>query len=672
MSAMSRSAVAVLFFSFLFSVACGGGGSSSSPSSPVFSLSTPGAASEGATFSYTLQASDPKGGSVSFSLVSMPAGATISGATISWTPTHAQSRQPNEFTVKATSSSGGTATASFTVTPAGTINGSDIATYWSGGTGTQYPLDFSRARTVPSALVSDGMGGLTTYAGQGFSDGTFEIPNVPAGSYWLKFGNTLYWTDASDIDMGRDLAGRLRSTTYQPPSSPVAANLDISGLDPWNQGALSPVISESSTLSGFSPEAMTALSFTYSCTSTPSVTSCSSNSGALAAIPTGATSYTGQLPMSATRPVETSLGDTAYFFQAEVVPAQGTAMSVSQITKLLGPLALTLDSNVTTIDISGQFTALPQSTMRLKVRGAGFASSIAGTNPNAVVDIMGFSALASSALVPNHYAPGSSLLPLGLEGPLPTSRINDPGVVLIAAHTNGQPADYDGGDLTFINPLSNGVVVYRAEQSAAVPIAQDGTTTYYLLGTTGYYTTKAPTVDAPFDPPMLNVQDAQINGVGLFQATTAAQPITLSWQAPTGLLPSGYIINAAAYEPCPGTPTGGSCMGVSSSGVLYTSRTSVTFPPGFLTDGKSYMFEIQAVADKATNFLNAPNRGSWDRAYSQTISNLIAVGSAAPAPAVLAAPANLPSRAQIMHIMDDALQHFCYVDGKTTNQACVK
>jgi hypothetical protein len=673
MSAMSRTAVAVLFFTVALTVACGGGGSSSSPAAPVFSLSTPSAASEGAQFTYTLQASDPKGGSVTFALVSGPAGATLSGATISWTPTHAQSRRPNEFTVKATSASGASATASFTVTPSGTINGSDIATYWSGGQGTQVPLDFSRARALPSALVPDGMGGMTTYAGQGFSDGTFKIPNVPAGSYWLKFGTAMYWTDASDLDLGRDLAGRPRSGTYQPPSAPVAANLDISGLDPWNGGS-TPIVYDTSTLSGFSPEAMTALSFTYSCTSTSTSTSCTSNPGALGAIPSGVTSFTGQLPMSATLPVESALGDSAYFFQADIVPTQGTTMGVSRMTKLLGPLSLTLDSNVTSLDISGQFTASPQNTMRLKVRGAGFASSVLGTNPNAVIDFMGLNALASSALVPDRYAPGSSMLPLGLEGPPLTFRRNDPGVVLVAAHTSGQPTDYDGGDITFINPLPNGVVVYRAEQNAAVFMGQFGTTNYYMVGSTGYYTTKAPAVDAPFDAPMLNVQDPQINGIGLFQATTAVQPITLTWRAPVGLSPSGYIINAIAIEPCTGTPTGGTCVGFSSPGILYTSGTSVTFPSGFLTDGKSYIFEIQAWSDKATNFLNAPNRGSWERAYSETISNLIAVGSTAPAAVarVLTVPASRPTRAQFTRVIGGTLHHFCYVDGKPTNEPCVK
>src|ERR1017187_10368651 len=102
--------------------ACGGGSAHSVPQAPVFT-STPGtAASEGVAYSYQLAATDPAGGTVTFSLTAAPSSATLSGNTLTWTPAPAQSRVSNSFT--------GTATQSWKVAPTGTITVNWINNLW--------------------------------------------------------------------------------------------------------------------------------------------------------------------------------------------------------------------------------------------------------------------------------------------------------------------------------------------------------------------------------------------------------------------------------------------------------------------------------------------------------------------------------------------------------------
>jgi hypothetical protein len=111
----------------LFSVACGGGSSGSPqlPPSGLAFVTTPSTqASEGIVYSYSIQANVQ---GATFALTTSPAGATLSGNTVTWTPTSQQARTANQFTVTATYA-GSTATQSWSVTPGGTIRGATADT----------------------------------------------------------------------------------------------------------------------------------------------------------------------------------------------------------------------------------------------------------------------------------------------------------------------------------------------------------------------------------------------------------------------------------------------------------------------------------------------------------------------------------------------------------------
>src|SRR6202035_3932355 len=172
---------------------------------PGFTSTAPTVASEGILYSYALSATDPVKTAITYSLKSSPAGAAVSGNTLTWTPTHAQSRTTNSFDVVATTAAGGTADQSFTVTPLGIIRGTAIDTYLTATGNVTQPEDLSNAYIGASFLNGNTW---TTVQGVGLADGSFAITGVPIGNYLLAIVSGGYWTSASDLDLGQDFLGR--------------------------------------------------------------------------------------------------------------------------------------------------------------------------------------------------------------------------------------------------------------------------------------------------------------------------------------------------------------------------------------------------------------------------------------------------------------------------------
>jgi hypothetical protein len=93
----------------------------------------------------------------------------------------------NQFTLEATSSKGGRATQSWTVTPSGTVSGSWIDTYWTVDGPARSPINWAVFGLTPLALPQTD-GSVTTLNAVVHDDGTFfTISNVPGGYYWFQF-----------------------------------------------------------------------------------------------------------------------------------------------------------------------------------------------------------------------------------------------------------------------------------------------------------------------------------------------------------------------------------------------------------------------------------------------------------------------------------------------------
>src|SRR6202790_3634427 len=178
--------LAVVIFVIPILAACGSR-THVAPPGPLFTT-TPGTqAAEGVAYTYQIAATDPGGTAVSFALTTAPAGAVLSGNTITWTPTPAQSRIANKFRVTATAAAGDVSTQSWAVNPSGTVHLSWIDTYWKASGPLPVPFDWTQnvgAAAEVAALVPQADGSLLVLKGSGNADGSFSIPNVPGGFYW--------------------------------------------------------------------------------------------------------------------------------------------------------------------------------------------------------------------------------------------------------------------------------------------------------------------------------------------------------------------------------------------------------------------------------------------------------------------------------------------------------
>jgi hypothetical protein len=173
--------VSVFVFSWIVS-GCGSGSSPSAPpANPVFTSVPVTTADEATLYSYQLAATSPD------------------GSTISWTPTHAQSLNANQFSVTATNASGGSATQSWSVAPSGIVVITAVFTYWTSSGSTTRPSVFPVGLPFPAALIPQSDGSFARLLGATNPDGSFSILHVPAGYYWLSFSpNTSFWTSSSN------------------------------------------------------------------------------------------------------------------------------------------------------------------------------------------------------------------------------------------------------------------------------------------------------------------------------------------------------------------------------------------------------------------------------------------------------------------------------------------
>jgi hypothetical protein len=180
---------------------------------------------------------------------------------------------------------------------------------------------------------------------------------------------------------------------------------------------------------------------------------------------------------------------------------------------------------------------------------------------------------------------------------------------LVDVWSNSVPSsnNFDIGTVQYNNPYPSswlqvfGVVVDASDVNNAYG------------GWNGYTTTTAPS--SGFTPLMSPVQNPTMNGASLFTTGLSSNTtsVTLSWTAPPGVSPYGYEINYYCADS--DSPQPANC-----SGLVYTSSTSVTLPPGLLAAGYNYQFDITAMADSRANIATSPWRSGYPQAWADVIS----------------------------------------------------
>jgi hypothetical protein len=580
-------------------IGCGSGSQSMPASSPVFTSTPPTAANQGVAYNYAITATDPAGGSVTFALSGAPTGAGLSGSTLSWTPVAAQSRVSNSFTVTATSSEGGHATQSWSVTPAGTINGSWIDTRWTASGSSNEPFDWTKHGPPPQALIPQPDGTFTPISGMGNADGTFSIPNVPGGYYWLQIVplHSSYWTSSSTFDYGRDIVGHAIGTI--PTSVITTFDFNIAGLD--------------AVVAGDQFAFLTDWSDNF-----PVM-----NIGFAIPSPTGATTMTTSYKTPQSN-LDYSTVDMGFLLQYEPVSA-GAVTGVA-----LGPELMVSNLSLVsgaTDNVNATLNASPHASFDLNVKGSQWAALYENAGPGTVTPVDTYISLAAQPFAPATVLGERLNLPLFLP-PLtgngfgftvgwPTAApcvgfvaVNPPATI-----TSYPPilTDQDFGSLAYGDPFdANWARVFSLcqEASVQVPVPGGGTPATFLFE--DGVNTAIPTSSVV--PLALPVQNPTIDGASFFAAGSgSATGITLSWSAPSGAAPFAYRVAPLIWTTLPNgiqTYLGGV--------VFYTGKTSMTLSP--LQTGQTYVFVITTEVDARANVETSPHRSGLPTAVATVIS----------------------------------------------------
>lgn len=640
--------------------ACGGSGSkqAAAPATPVFTSTAPATGVEGAAYSYILSATASDGASVTFALTSSPAGATLSGSTINWTPTAAEAGAANQFAVTATTSTGGTNTQSWTVTvavattpvftsvpPAAAVEGTVYSYAPSAtsadGTGVTFALTSSPSGatlggstiswtpTPAEARLSNAFV-VTATTGAGLTN-TQSWTVTPSGTirgssidmYWGANGSTAAPVDLSGYTfsaLAPNAAGGFTSIagagnangTFTIPGVP-AGNYwltynDSEGNGPWSYWTSSSTFDIGAdylgrNISSVNCENTAALSLNL--TGLDSLASDFSDldifvpniegGSGYSIAPGSPTTFAGIVNSSC--PIDPASGDVTYVVQGE--PAAGLASGFSGI-EVPGP-ALVLNTLAapagSTTNVAGALTKTNPQSLDFAWQGAGWAADFNQVGPGVATLGISEAELLLQPFVSDRYAQGQDL-------------------ALAGVASTGMSSNVDAGTVAYNNPFpSTWLPVYTAFAEASIADAAGNYAVNYGS------TTTAPANG--FAPLMSAVQNPTMNGGSLFTAASSnTTSVTLSWTAPAGLSPAGYEISYYCVDTvCPNN----------SAGTLYTASAPVTLPPGALTPGYDYGFAIGAFADSRANFNSSPNRGGYPQAYADVVSAPLSISATATA-----------------------------------------
>ena len=583
---MQRYRVVLVSLVIFLLTACSSSNTTPAPAAPVFTSTPVTQAVEASPYTYQVAAT---GTAVTFSLTSEPTGATLSGNTISWTPTAEQSRVSNSFTVTATASGGASATQSWAVRPSGTIRISRIDTVWSESGSTNTPFDWGLLSSYFAALVPQPDGSFKSLSGTAGPNGTFEIPNVPAGYYWLRLGpRDTYWTSSSTFDMGSDFfqvangAAPTNSTTY--------FNFSFTSLEATAAAGVLQV----DFLESIAP----ALS---------------------APTNAGSTTFVGGLAGNGN--LDFSVIKNAFVRQYE--PASFGSVNGYVLGPELTLSNLSLTTGGTNM-LSGALDRTVPASINLSVQGSAWTPLFDHVAPTAPTTSGGGFYLSVLPYIPAdgpNVSPSNSAVPIDL---IWTSA-SVPSPLFRSGNCLGNPpltTDVEVGTVQYSDPFPAAWRrTFRVCQSASVDVPVPGGTTQSidLINT---QTTSLPT--ATVKPLISPVRNPKINGADLFTASTInSTTVTLSWDPPTIGTPYGYSVAILSQTTLPG----GLPIEYLSSTTLGTAKTSMTLPPNLLTSGKTYFFTITALADGRANMETSPHRSSLPTASANLISAPITIQS---------------------------------------------
>jgi hypothetical protein len=573
-------AILSLIASFLLT-SCSSSITTAAPVAPVFTSTPSTQAVEASAYTYQIAVN---GSGVTFSLTNGPIGATLSGNTISWTPTAQQSRVPNSFTVTATASGGASATQSWTVTPAGTIRISWIDTLWNeGGSTTTKAFDWSPVSSFVAALVPQPDGSFQSLSGSVGPNGDFEIPNVPGGYYWLRIApRAMYWSSSSTFDMGSDIF--TPNNVAAPTTSTTYINFNFTSLDATPASGLFQFDSFDAPVPHYSNSTLAGLS-----------------------------TFSGTLVINSN--IDFSVIKNAFVRQYEPTtfgPINGY---------VLGPELTLSNLSVTTgglNTISGALNPTVPASISLSVQGSAWPALFDHVAPTAAMAMGGGFYLSVQPYIPADGPNVPFTEPLELIWTKPNIATGfTPGDCV---YNPPMTTDIQAATVQYSDPFpATWQRTFRVCEAVSVAVPVPGTAQTQSINLMNSQTTLPPT--GTVKPVLSAVLNPKINGADLFTPTTVnSTAVTLSWNPPAIGTPFGY--NVAIMTP---TTFPNGTVSYSSSTTLSTAKTWMTIPPNVLAPGRTYLFVITSLVDGKANMETSPNRSSLPIANADVISAPISI-----------------------------------------------
>jgi len=419
-------------------------------------------------------------------------------------------------------------------------------------------------------------------------DGSFGIPNVPAGYVWLQAGPSVYfWIATSDFDFGEDIIGA-PITALNPPVT-TTFEYSISGLQPAQPSDYLSVRSEGDDLLQLPLPLF---------------------------LPNGATSVNAVVPEPSI--IDWSKIDTLFISQYLATTSGTFSGFALGPTQTLTGLTLT---NGATNNITATLSPSPSASISLSIKGTQWAGSAGSVGPASSGPVSSNYFLFAQPYLTDRlsgrfYAVGNGpSFPLLRPAP-PLSLISTLSVFGLCGNsvtpaglptpTFPMPAivtDVDYGVLSYGDPFPSTwqrLFQYCQGSVVSLPRPNSSVTDTFLLS--NRQITAAPA--GPVTPILSPVQNPMINGASIFQtATLNTTSVNLSWSAPATGQPYGYYVTV--YEL--GTQLNGGTeqyIGVARFG---TAKTSIQVP--FLSAGNTYVFlitsEMDGLAKMETNPLRA-------------------------------------------------------------------
>lgn len=442
------------------------------------------------------------------------------------------------------------------------IRGTKVTTFVRTGNLTvNEPADLSA--TPVAAYIPRSDGGYDVIDGVGLSDGSFNIPNVPAGSVYVKVGERYVKTSENVVDFGSMVQGRQGRVPVNL-TDPMRVQLELDGLEPWD-----PATHE---INVFAPDAS---SFFYGLY--------------VNALQQGATTLSGEHNLQATRMRITPIhaidgsaidGDQIYVMQMTPrttptgLPYEAVARAFRGSTTV-NPLVT--GSLRGTMIAAGQFLS---NDVSLEWNYGAFRDAVLQDTPGATIETGRFENRFRVLAQPGSFDLGvtprqDKRLFMGLPVAADAQTVST-GTMRVGL-TNGDMWRYlwaASADARIVVTPPNGGTIW----SSASIQQWDA-----LNMTTGR-------TDVSLGQPLLTpVRDVRVNGAEIMTAPKlgVALPVTLSWTAPR-VGPADVYTVIVTHQLRFATGA------MDQVAIIDTTDTSIEIPPGVLQSGEAYTFQIRA------------------------------------------------------------------------------